>query len=170
MERITNNKILKKCFPLIFTNLFIIGVFYYWFFEDDSLINNLSFFIGLVILIFMPIIFQLVIIFNHYAINKKILFKVYEDQLFIIQNDEQLIISEDNIIHWNLVGTSGKVKNSTIKFSLIDDLFYVKILLKDRKEEVIVTSLLNSKIDVVLQELFSNKRKENKATFFPYIH
>ncbi len=46
----------------------------------------------------------------------------------------------------------------------------MKILLKDREEEVIVTSLLNSKIDVVLQELFSNKRKENKATFFPYIH
>src|SRR5690606_41700768 len=77
--------------------------------------------------------------------------------------------NEDTLKSWELVGTSSKLINSSIKFSLLDDLFYLKIELKEANKEIVLTSLLYSKIDTMFQQLFPNKRVENRRKFYPLI-
>ena len=169
MEKITSFKILKICFPLIITNLLILCFFYYCFWDSINFFEDSTFLIGLIILIIIPLIPQLILVVNHFYTNRKTEITIYQDYLLLTIDGTQWIINENTINSWELVGTSSKIKESSIKFSLLDDLFYVRIYVKDTNEPIILTSLLNSKIDTLLQVLFPNNRKVDKLKHFPMI-
>lgn len=169
MEKITSFKILKICLPLIITNLVIVSIFYYFFWNSINFSEDFTFILGLLILITIPLVPQIFLLINHFRENRNVRLTIYQNYLLLKINGKQIIISENNINSWELVGTSSKLKNSSIKFSLLDDIFYLKIELKESNEQIVLSSLLFSKIDNVFQQLFSNKRKENKVKFLPII-
>lgn len=169
MEKITSFKILKICLPLLITNLVILFVFYYFFGDSINFTEYFTFIIVLIILMIIPLVPQLFLVLNHFRKNRNVGLTIYQDYLLLKSNGEQIIISENTINSWELVGTSSKLKNSSIKFSLLDDLFYLKIGLKESNKEIILSSLLYSKIDNVFQQLFPNPRKEDRVKFFPII-
>ncbi|RRJ88160.1 hypothetical protein EG240_13920 [Paenimyroides tangerinum] len=169
MEKITSFKILKICLPLLITNLVILFVFYYFFGDSINFTEDFTFIIVLIILMIIPLVPQLFLVLNHFRKNRNVGLTIYQDYLLLKSNGEQIIISENTINSWELVGTSSKLKNSSIKFSLLDDLFYLKIGLKESNKEIILSSLLYSKIDNVFQQLFPNPRKEDRVKFFPII-
>lgn len=169
MKKITLFKILKICVPLVITNLVILFVFYYFFGESINFSEDFTFLLGLIILMIISLIPQLFLVLNHFYANRNTRLKIYQDYLLLKTNCKQIIISENTINSWELVGTSSKLKNSSIRFSLLDDLFYLKIELKESNKQIILSSLLYSKIDNVFQQLFPNTRKEDRVKFFPII-
>ena len=169
MEKITSFKILKICLPLIITNLVILSFFYYFFWNSINFSEDFTFILGLLILITIPLVPQIFLLINHFCENRNVRLTIYQNYLLLKINGKQIIISENTINSWELVGTSSKLKNSSIKFSLMDDIYYLKIELKESNEQIVLSSLLFSKIDNVFQQLFSNKRKENKVKFLPII-
>lgn len=169
MEKITHKKLLKSIFPLLVTNLMIISVFYYWFSDDVSIFKNTFFIMGIFSILIIPVIIQLIIFINHYKINKQTILNVNNNKVIITYNNKTFTICDNNILSWQLIGTSSKIKDSSIKFSLIDDLFYVRIYVKDINEPIILTSLLNSKIDILLQVLFPSQRLNDTSSIFPFI-
>ena len=144
-------------------------VFYYFFGDSINFTEDFTFIIVLIILMIIPLVPQLFLVLNHFRKNRNVGLTIYQDYLLLKSNGEQIIISENTINSWELVGTSSKLKNSSIKFSLLDDLFYLKIGLKESNKEIILSSLLYSKIDNVFQQLFPNPRKEDRVKFFPII-
>ena len=169
MEKITSFKILKICLPLLITNLVILFVFYYLFGDSINFTEDFTFIIVLIILMIIPLVPQLFLVFNHFHKNRNKELIINQDYLLLKNNGKEIVINENNIISWQLVGTSSKLKNSSIKFSLLDDLFYLKIELKESNKQIILSSLLYSKIDNVFQQLFPNSRKEDRVNFFPII-
>src|SRR5690606_9517814 len=169
MQKITFYKIFKTSFPLITTNIFIVSVFYYWFRDDLDFSEDSTFLLSLLILITILLLPQLILILNHWNVNKDTQLTIYQNYIVLSINNKQIILNEDTLKSWELVGTSSKLINSSIKFSLLDDLFYLKIELKEANKEIVLTSLLYSKIDTMFQQLFPNKRVENRRKFYPLI-
>lgn len=169
MQKITYYKILRTCSPLITTNIFIVSVFYYLFWDGLDFYENSTFLISLIILMIIPSIPQLVLMLNHWNVNRNTELIIYQNYLVVLINNKQIVLNEETFKSWRLVGTSSRLKNSSIKFSLVDDLFYLKIELKDQNKEIVLTSLLYSKIDTTFQQLFPNKRIENRLKFYPLV-
>src|SRR5690606_28478719 len=145
--RITFIKISKFLLQLLITNILILGIFYYWFSDDISVLKNNKFIFGLILIITIPFVPQFIVLFNHYYYNKNISMKFENNRLNIFDNEKKIEVNKNNIISWQLVGTASKSKKSSIKFTLIDDLFYIKVILKNEDSPIILTSLLYPKID-----------------------
>ncbi|WP_372474847.1 hypothetical protein AB4865_06150 [Capnocytophaga sp. ARDL2] len=164
-------KILKFLFPLFIANSVIIGIFYYWFsditFESEK--DN-NFIIGILLIVIIPIIPQLVLLINHYLYDKNTHICFKKNQLIINKNGKTITINQENICNWELVCTATKSLNSSIKYWLIDNLFFIKIYLKEEEEKPIKLScLLDSKIDQLFNEHFGEFRENNQIRFFPYM-
>lgn len=169
MQKITYYKILKICLPLIITNLLILFVFYYWFWNDIDFLEDSTFLISLIILMIIPLIPQMFLMLNHWNVNRNTELIIYHNYLVVSINKKQIVLNEETFKSWELVGTSSRLKHSSIKFSLLDDLFYLKIELKEQNKQIVLTSLLYSKIDTTFQQLFPNKRIENRRKFYPLV-
>lgn len=167
--RITFIKISKFLLQLLITNILILGIFYYWFSDDISVLKNKQLLFGLIMLIIIFHLPQFIVLFNHYYYNKNTSMDYENDKLNIIDIEKKIEVNKNNIISWQLVGTASKSKKSSIKFTLIDDLFYIKVILKNEDSPIILTSLLYPKIDKLFEELFESFRIENKISSFPLI-
>lgn len=166
--KITFVKILKYFLPLLITNIFILSVFYYWFSDDISIFTDNKFVFGLILIIAIPFIPQFIVLFNHYTKNKDT-YLAYNDEFIYVHDKEiKIEINKQNIRSWQLVATATKSKRSSYKFTLIDDLFYIKVIL-DNNDSIVLTSLLCPQIEKLFMELFNSYRIENKIISFPLI-
>ena len=83
-------------------------------------------------------------------------------------NKRKFEITEKNIISWQLTGTASKLQNSSIKFSMLDDLFYIKVVL-DNKDTITLTSLLYKDIDKLFEDLFIDYKIDDRKSNFPLV-
>ena len=83
-------------------------------------------------------------------------------------NKRKFEITKNNIISWQLTGTASKLQNSSIKFSMLDDLFYIKVVL-DNKDTITLTSLLYKDIDKLFEDLFIDYKIDDRKSNFPLV-
>lgn len=166
--KITFIKIIKILLQLFITNILILCFFYYIFSDDISVLNNNNFLWGLILIITIPFVPQFIVLLNHYNYNKNTVIDYKNGKLNIVDNKNKIEINRNNIISWQLVATATKSKRSSYKFTLIDDLFYIKVIL-DNNDSIVLTSLLCPQIEKLFMELFNSYRIENKIISFPLI-
>ncbi len=95
--------------------------------------------------------------------------KVEKERFIILDNKRKIEVNKNTIICWQLVGTASKTKKSSIKFTLLDDLFYIKVFLKYEDSPIFLTSLLYTNIEELFMENFQSFKIENKISSFPLI-
>lgn len=83
-------------------------------------------------------------------------------------NKRKFEITKNNIISWQLTGTASKLQNSSIKFSMLDDLFYIKVVV-DNKDTITLTSLLYKDIDKLFEDLFIDYKIDDRKSNFPLV-
>lgn len=166
--KISYIQIFKLLLQLLITNIIILSVFYYWFYDDDSILKDYKFLFGIIIIIFIPFIPQFIVLLNYYYINNNVIL-VNDNHVIYVKMKEKIIeINTENIVSWQLIGTASKIKKSSIKFSLLDDLFYIKVNLKNNSS-IILTSLLFNKIDELFEQKFYLYKVDSKISNFPFI-
>lgn len=97
MEKITSFKILKICLPLVITNLVVLFVFYYFFGDSINFTENSTFIIGLFILIIIPLVPQVLLVFNHFLENRNEELIIFQDYLLLKSNGKEIILNENSI-------------------------------------------------------------------------
>src|SRR5690606_31057080 len=118
--KITFLNILRLLSPLIFTNILVLGVFYFWFSNDLTILQDKMLVLVFVSILLLSTVPQLIVVINHYKMNKKVLLTIEADTLIITdKNGKNIKINDKNIVSWQLVGTAGKIRESSIKFSLL---------------------------------------------------
>lgn len=83
-------------------------------------------------------------------------------------NKRKLEITKNNLVSWQLTGTASKLQNSSIKFSMLDDLFYVKVVV-DNGDTITLTSLLNKDIDKLFEDLFIDYKIDDRKRNLPLV-
>lgn len=166
--RINLKNSLRFFVPILITNILIFGVFYYWFSEDISVLKNNLLLYGLIIIIITFQLPQFIVLINHYINNKNVFLRYDKEFIYLNYHGKEIEISEKNIVNWKIIGTAGKSKNSSIKFSLLDDLFYVKVVIENN-QTLILSSLVYFKIDKLFEDLFNSFKMENEIHSFPLI-
>src|SRR5690606_1641857 len=158
--KITYLTIIKFLFPTISSYILILGVFYLMFFNVLQTLTDINIVIFFLLILTLPVGIELIILFNYSKINKN-MYISYNSLLILINfnNKKNLEITKNNLVSWQLTGTASKLQNSSIKFSMLDDLFYVKAVI-DNGDTIILTSLLNKDIDKLFEDLFINYKTD----------
>jgi len=139
------------------------------FFNVLQTLTDINIVIFFLLILTLPVGIELIILFNYYKITKNIY--ISKNNLGILinfNNKKNLEITKNNLVSWQLTGTASKLQNSSIKFSMLDDLFYVKAVI-DNGDTIILTSLLNKDIDKLFEDLFINYKTDERKSNFPLI-
>ena len=167
--KITYLTIVKFLFPTISTYILILGVFYLMFSNVLPTFRDLNIVLFFSFILILPVCIELIILFNYYKINKNIHMSKNKSGIQInFNNKRKFEITEKNIISWQLTGTASKLQNSSIKFSMLDDLFYIKVVL-DNKDTITLTSLLYKDIDKLFEDLFIDYKIDDRKSNFPLV-
>lgn len=166
--KVTLFKFLKYLFPLVVTNILIVCVFYYWFYDDASIMKDKEVLLVFGLILSIPLIPQLVLLINHYKISRHLVIEKGQKSLKITELDRHFEIHEENIISWQLIGTSSKIQKSSTKYTIADDLFYIKVFLKNGIK-IHISSMVDKNIDKFFVNVFPSVKTKDKKTLFPMI-
>src|SRR5690606_19031820 len=167
--KITYLTIVKFLFPTISTYILILGIFYLMFFNVLSTLRDINIVLFFSLILILPVGIELIVLFNYYKINKNIYMSKSKTGIHInFNNKRKLEITKNNLVSWQLTGTASKLQNSSIKFSMLDDLFYVKVVV-DNGDTITLTSLLNKDIDKLFEDLFIDYKIDDRKRNLPLV-
>jgi|SRR5690554_1117909 len=167
--KITYLSIVKFLFPTIFTYILILGVFYLMFYKVLPTLRDINIVLFFSLILILPVGIELIVLFNFYKINKNIYISRSKSGILInFNNKRKLEITKSNLVSWQLTGTASKLQNSSIKFSMLDDLFYIKVVV-DNEDTITLTSLLYKDVDKLFEDLFIEYKIDDRKSNFPLI-